>query len=83
MFTRAFWKRTTERAIATAAEAALAAFTVDGVVAGIDLDFGHIASIAGLSAVAAVLKGLIASQTGNPSSPSFVDEPGKHAAPEA
>lgn len=83
MFTLAFWKRTTERAIATAAEAALAVLTVDGVVQSIDLDLAHIASISGLSAVAAVLKALIASQTGNSASPSFVDEPGDHSAPDA
>jgi hypothetical protein len=83
MFTLTFWKRTCERAIATAAEAALAVLTVDGVVQSIDLDVAHIASIAGLSALAAVLKGLVASQTGDSASPSFVDEPGDHAAPEA
>lgn len=81
MFTLIFWKRTAERAIATAAETVLAVITVDGVVQSINLDVLHVASIAGLAALAAVLKGLVASQTGNAESPSFiVDEPGQHAA---
>lgn len=81
MFTLIFWKKTAERAIATAAEAALAVITVDGVVESIELDVAHIASIAGLSALAAVLKGLVASSTGDSQSPSFVsDTPGEHAA---
>lgn len=81
MFTLRFWKQTAERAIATAAESVLAVITVDGVVESINLDPVHIASIAGLSALAAVLKALMASQTGSSDSPSFVnDEPGEHAA---
>lgn len=82
MFTLRFWKQTAERAIATAAETTLALITVDGVVDSIHLDVLHIASVAGLSAFAAVLKGLMASQaSGQPDSPSFIDdEPGEHAA---
>lgn len=81
MFTLRFWKQTAERAVATAAESVLAVLTVDGVVQSFDLDVIHVASIAGLSALAAVLKALVASQTGSSESPSFVaDEPGEHAA---
>lgn len=80
MFTLTFWKQTAERAIATGAEAVLAVITVDGAVGSFDLDVVHVASIAGLAALAAVLKGLVASQTGSSTSPSFVnDEPGEHA----
>lgn len=79
MWTRTFWRDAAERAVATAAEAALALVAADGM-GVLEVDWAHVGSVSGLAAVAAVLKALVASRTGDPSSASLVDLPGKHAA---
>jgi Putative lactococcus lactis phage r1t holin len=70
----AFWKATAERVISTAAQAALAvlgvkmiANGVTGAAAGIfDIDWGNVAAVSALAAVAALLKALAAAkQSGN------------------
>lgn len=81
MFTVIFWKLTAERAVSTAAEAALALITGNGL-GVLDVDWTGVLSVSALSALAAVLKALVASQVNDPRSPSLVDETaGRHEAP--
>ena len=82
MWSRTFWRDAAERATATAAEAALALVTANGL-GVLDVDWAHVGSVSALAAVAAVLKALVASPTNDPRSAPLVDLPGKHAAPEA
>ncbi len=81
MFTRAFWKDTAERAISTAAQAAIGLLSADGL-GVLDVDWGDVGSVSGLAALIAVLKALVASRVNDPESASFVelDTPGQHAA---
>ena len=71
IFTLAFWQATFERAISTAAQAALAMVTAAGI-GVLDVDWGSVGSVAGLAAVAAVLKALAAAGIGQPG-PGFGD----------
>lgn len=54
IFTAGFWKDTTDRTIRTAAQAALGLLGADGL-GWVDVDFGQVASVSGLAALAAVL----------------------------
>lgn len=58
MFTIEFWKATGERALWTFAQAALAVITVDGL-GFADINWINLASVAGVAAVASVLKSII------------------------
>lgn len=64
MFTLAFWRATFERAISTAAQAALALLSADGL-GVLDVDWGQIGSVVALAAGLAVLKALAAAGIGN------------------
>lgn len=67
MFTLAFWKATTERAISTAAQSALLVFGADQINV-ISVDWPVIAGFAAGGAVLTVLKSLaVGSKDGNPS----------------
>lgn len=71
MFTKSFWKQALERAIKTAAQAAVALLTANGT--GIlDVDWGTVASVAGLAAAASFLTSIVTSGVGQPDSPSAV-----------
>lgn len=74
MFTRAFWKDAAERAVATAAESAVAVLGIDGL-GLLDVGWTEVGSVAGLAGLVAVLKAIIASRTGDSRSASFVDAP--------
>ncbi|MGV2914505.1 holin [Streptomyces alfalfae] len=70
MGTLAFWKATTERAVRTAAQSSLALMAGDGI--GIlDVDWGEVASVGGLAAVAAVLTAIVTS--GGPVGPGLTE----------
>ena len=79
MFTLLFWKDATERAVATAAQSAVALLGADG----FDLLDVNAIEVLGVSAGALLLsylKSLIASKIHDPNSASLIDLPGKHAA---
>ncbi|APY88161.1 holin [Streptomyces alfalfae] len=70
MNTGAFWKATAERAVRTAAQSSLALMAGDGI--GIlDVDWGEVASVGGLAAVAAVLTAIVTS--GGPVGPGLTE----------
>ncbi|MFF8656834.1 holin [Streptomyces huasconensis] len=70
MNTIAFWKATAERAARTAAQSSLALMAGDGI--GIlDVDWGEVASVGGLAAVAAVLTAIVTS--GGPVGPGLTE----------
>jgi hypothetical protein len=80
VFTRAFWKDAAERAVATAAQSALAVMGADGLFNLLQVDAASVLSVAGGGALLSVLKSLVASKVHDPESASLVDLPGKHAA---
>jgi hypothetical protein len=71
MFTKTFWKQALERAIKTAAQAAIALLTVNGT-GVLDVDWAALASISGLAAIASVLTSLVTAGVGEKDSPSAV-----------
>lgn len=71
MLTKSFWAQALERAIKTAAQAALALLTANQT-GLLDVDWTAVASVAGLAAVASVLTSLV-SFGGQPDSPSLVE----------
>lgn len=79
MFTRAFWKDTTERVIASAAGGVL---TVSGLDAFnvLDADWKSLLGIGLGTGLVSFLKALVASKVNDPESASLVDLPGRHAA---
>lgn len=81
MFTILFWRDAAERAIATAAQAALGVLVVDGgplYVGLLDVDWSAGLSIAGSAALASVLKSLVATRVGDPDSASLAPSVGRH-----
>lgn len=71
MWTRTFWKQALERCIKTAAQAAAALLTANGT--GLtDVNWGTVASVAGLAALASLLTSLVTSGVGEKDSPSAV-----------
>jgi len=73
MWTGSFWKQAVERAIKTAAQAALAFFVI-GQTDLMSLDWQIVASGAGVAAVASILTSLASAPFGPPESPSLVGE---------
>ncbi|OII27936.1 hypothetical protein BIV04_03245 [Frigoribacterium sp. MCBA15_019] len=80
MYTPTFWKDAAERAISTAAQAAIGVLTA-GSIGLVDIDWASTGSIAGLAAVVSLLKSIVASGIGNGDA-SLVDTAGsgRHAA---
>ena len=67
IWTAQFWKATTERAIATAAQSAIAALGTD-LIGVLDIDAVAVLSLAGGGAVLSILKSIAATAaTGSPS----------------
>lgn len=79
MFTRAFWKDAAERAVSTAAQAAIAVLGADGFDL-LNVDAAAVAGVAVGGAVLSLLKSLVASKVNDPESASLVDLPGRRAA---
>lgn len=73
MFTTTFWKDLGERVIASAAGGALAALGIDAFGKAHDLNPSHILIGAGVAAAVSLLKGIVASQKGDPTSASLVE----------
>ena len=71
MFSKKFWLDTCERAIATGAEAALAAIGVDAVSA-VTLNWEHIGGMALTATLLSVLKSLYARRHGDPEKASLI-----------
>ena len=71
MFTKTFWTQAAERAVKTFAQAALALLTGDGL-GLLDVNWGAVASVGGLAAVASVLSSIVTSGVGEKDSPSAV-----------
>lgn len=72
MFTVNFARQVAERAVKTAAQAALALLTANQT-GWVDVDWAAVASVAGLAAVASVLTSLVSVGSGQPDSPSLVE----------
>lgn len=70
MNTLAFWKATAERAVRTFAQSSLALLAGDGI-GIVDVDWGEVASVGGLAAVAAVLTAIVTS--GGPVGPGLTE----------
>lgn len=73
MWTATFWRQTTERAVKTAAQAALAFFVV-GQTDLLAVDWTVVASGAGVAAIASVLTSLASAPFGPEGSPSLVGD---------
>lgn len=71
MFTVTFWKQTTERAIKTFAQSALALVGVTGM-GVLDVPWGAVASVSGLAALLSLLTSIVSAGVGDSSSPSLV-----------
>lgn len=74
MFQRAFWKATVERAIKTAAQAALLAIGAAEGFDVFDLDWSRLVGFAGGGALLSVLTSIATSAVGGTPSPSLVPE---------
>ena len=73
MFSASFWMDATERAIRTAAQAALGVITA-GFVLTDSAQWQEAGIAAGVGALTSYLMSIAASKVGDPESPSFVDE---------
>ncbi len=71
MWTSIFWRDAAERAVRTAAQAALGVLGVDGL-GLLDVEWTGTASVAGLAALVSVLTSVVASNRGDDQSASFV-----------
>ena len=75
MWTWTFWKDAAERAISTAAQAAIALLSTLGVTVGLEnVPWAAVASTAVLAGLLAVLKALVASRVGDPTSASLLPD---------
>lgn len=82
MLTRAFWADAAERAVKTFAQTVLAVFGV-GALDVLHADWGNALSLAAGATVLSLLTSVGSSAVHDPESASLVDQPGKHAAPDA
>ena len=71
MWTWVFWKQVVERAVKTAAQAAVAFFVI-GTTSALDVDWVTVGGIAGAAAIASVLTSLASAPFGPAESPSIV-----------
>jgi hypothetical protein len=82
VFSSTFWKAAAERAVKTFAQASLALITGDGI-GVLDVNWGDIASIGALAALASVLTSVVSAPFGPSGSPSVVEDEaaaGRHRA---
>lgn len=73
IWSRAFVRDTAERMLATAAQAVLVVWSLDGVdqIADVEVDLSTFLSAAGFGGLYALLKALVAGQVGDPESASL------------
>jgi hypothetical protein len=71
MFSARFWRDLTERVVSSAAGGALAAMGIDAFGKAHDINPSHLLIGAGVAALVSLLKGIVASTTGNKDSASF------------
>lgn len=74
MWTALFWRRAAERAIRSAAAAAIALITAAAFVADTVASWREVGIAAAVAAVVSVLTSLAGSQVGDPESPSLLRE---------
>lgn len=79
---REFLTDTAERVVRTFAQALLAYFAA-GAVNVVSADWGEALTVGATAALIALLTCVVARLKGDSATASFVDAPGKHAAPEA
>jgi len=79
IYTPTFWKDAAERAVSTAAQAAIGVLTA-GAVGLVDVDWAATGSIVGLAAAVSILKSLVAGTSGDGSASLVDTAPGRHAA---
>jgi len=72
--TKTFWIDAAERAVKTFAQSAVATLLASNVLGLISVDFGQLASIAGLATLISVLTSIGSAGTGNSNSASLVVE---------
>lgn len=74
MWSTSFWKADSERAVKTFAQASLALLTGDGL-GVLDVNWGDIASVGALAAIASILTSIASAPFGPVGSPSVVEDP--------
>ncbi len=74
MWTKTFWKQALERALKTFAQAALALLAGDGI-GVLDVNWGDVASVGALAALASVLTSVGTAGVGEPNDPSLIRRP--------
>jgi len=79
IFSALFWRDAAERAIATAAQSAVALLSVDGL-GLVEVDWTTTASVSGLAALVSVLKSVVASRSGDGSASLVSASPARHRA---
>jgi hypothetical protein len=72
MWTANFWKQAAERAVKTFAQGSLALLTGDGL-GVLDVNWGDVASVGALAAIASVLMSIVSLPFGEPGDPSAVE----------
>jgi hypothetical protein len=73
MWTKNFWKQAAERAIKSAAQALIGAWTLDGVFNVLDVDLQLGAGVAGGAVVLSLLTSIVTAGMGEPGDPSMVN----------
>ena len=71
MWTANFWKQAAERALKTFAQGSLALLAGDGL-GVLDINWGDVASVGALAAIASVLTSIVTASIGEPNDPSAV-----------
>ena len=74
MWTKRFWVGAIERAIRTVAQAAISVLTLDSTTTLLTANWEGVLAVSGLAGLISLLMSIVASGTGENSTPSFVRE---------